>query len=709
MNHLQRLTRRRDFCVTLNRTEAIDPAKIIRTIRYSHPVYTPARRRRPGASTRRSAGCRAHALLRRLLGLGLSRGRRRQRAARVRAVRGDAVSVAVADRHAPASAGGDACARRACTRARSATAARRAARRAAATGCSWPTSTSTSCRSCSTAACCGRRGARRSRGSAAPTTSATRTTPLADAVARSCCERTGDRARRADPPAHAPALPRPLLQPGQLLLLLRRRRRARARGRRRGDEHAVGRAPRLRAGRRRPGATTAARRVLRGRFAKALHVSPLMGMDHTYDWRLTEPARAPVGAHRVSARDDGERVFDATLSLRRRELTAARAAPRARCAIPLLTLRLTARIYAHALRLRLRGARYHPHPERRAERRRRRGSERDASTRRARDGARDAPCVPPTVSDAPARCRPQARPPRAAAARRLDRRRALARRLVLRLLSRTRGGELVVVEGSRAPRASASARRGRPLSAVLHVRSPRFYRAAAARQRSASASPTSTALWDCDDLVALTRIARAQRRRARPAAPRALARARPAAARRRAGWRATRPARARERIAAHYDLGNELFALFLDETMMYSCAVFESPERPRSNEASLAKLERVCRKLDLGPERPRARDRHRLGRLRDLRRRALRLPRDDDDDLRRAARLRDASASARPACRTASRCSRRTTATSRRAGLRQARLDRDDRGRRLAVLPDVLPPLLGAASPTTARCCCRRS
>ncbi|MGA2320272.1 MAG: FAD-dependent oxidoreductase [Solirubrobacteraceae bacterium] len=42
MNHLQRLMADRDFCVTLNHTEAIDPAKIIRTISYSHPVYTPA-------------------------------------------------------------------------------------------------------------------------------------------------------------------------------------------------------------------------------------------------------------------------------------------------------------------------------------------------------------------------------------------------------------------------------------------------------------------------------------------------------------------------------------------------------------------------------------------------------------------------------------------------------------------------------------------
>lgn len=41
LNHLQRISADVDFCVTLNRTEAIDPSKIIRTISYSHPVFTP--------------------------------------------------------------------------------------------------------------------------------------------------------------------------------------------------------------------------------------------------------------------------------------------------------------------------------------------------------------------------------------------------------------------------------------------------------------------------------------------------------------------------------------------------------------------------------------------------------------------------------------------------------------------------------------------
>ena len=61
------------------------------------------------------------------------------------------------------------------------------------------------------------------------------------------------------------------------------------------------------------------------------------------------------------------------------------------------------------------------------------------------------------------------------------------------------------------------------------------------------------------------------------------------------------PGRARERIAAHYDLGNELFSQFLDPTMMYSCAVFDPPSATLE-EASLAKLERVCAKLELSAE-----------------------------------------------------------------------------------------------------------
>jgi cyclopropane-fatty-acyl-phospholipid synthase len=54
----------------------------------------------------------------------------------------------------------------------------------------------------------------------------------------------------------------------------------------------------------------------------------------------------------------------------------------------------------------------------------------------------------------------------------------------------------------------------------------------------------------------------------------------------------------RRNIAAHYDLGNDFFELVLDPTMMYSCAIFERPGATLE-EASIAKIDRICRKLDL--------------------------------------------------------------------------------------------------------------
>ncbi|NQV27381.1 MAG: class I SAM-dependent methyltransferase [Rhodopirellula sp.] len=51
-------------------------------------------------------------------------------------------------------------------------------------------------------------------------------------------------------------------------------------------------------------------------------------------------------------------------------------------------------------------------------------------------------------------------------------------------------------------------------------------------------------------------------------------------------------------IHAHYDLGNDFYALFLDETMTYSSGVFETPESTL-HEAQVAKIDRLCRKLDL--------------------------------------------------------------------------------------------------------------
>jgi uncharacterized protein len=100
--------------------------------------------------------------------------------------------------------------------------------------------------------------------------------------------------------------------------------------------------------------------VIRGSFAKELHVSPFMGMDHVYDARATEPA-GTLSVHIASLRD-GEITFDATLALERRALTRTGVA-RLAVRYPFATGRTLTLIYGHAIGLKLAGARVHAHPQ----------------------------------------------------------------------------------------------------------------------------------------------------------------------------------------------------------------------------------------------------------------------------------------------------------------------------------------------------------
>jgi cyclopropane-fatty-acyl-phospholipid synthase len=173
----------------------------------------------------------------------------------------------------------------------------------------------------------------------------------------------------------------------------------------------------------------------------------------------------------------------------------------------------------------------------------------------------------------------------------------LARRLVLRLLGRIHDGELTILEGSERVTFGGT-QTPHPLRVTVRVRSPRLY-PALLRGSIGLCESYMDGLWECTDLVALTRLA-ALNVRALDKLRRALA---PALipAQRWIRWTARNTiGRSRRQIAAHYDLGNELFGLFLDPTMMYSCAIFPSP-RATLEQASLAKLERVCAKLALSP------------------------------------------------------------------------------------------------------------
>jgi DUF1365 family protein len=99
--------------------------------------------------------------------------------------------------------------------------------------------------------------------------------------------------------------------------------------------------------------------VLTGSFRKALHVSPFMPMDQTYRARATSPG--PTLSVHIGSSREGATVFDATLFLARRELTRQSVSSMTR-RYPLATIRVLGLIYAHALGLRLAGARVHGHP-----------------------------------------------------------------------------------------------------------------------------------------------------------------------------------------------------------------------------------------------------------------------------------------------------------------------------------------------------------
>jgi len=96
------------------------------------------------------------------------------------------------------------------------------------------------------------------------------------------------------------------------------------------------------------------------RLAKEFHVSPFLPMDMEYRWRFVDPGH-DLRVHMENHRD-GCRVFDATLSLERREITAATLAW-VLLRYPVATLAVILRIHWQALRLWLKGARFHPHPD----------------------------------------------------------------------------------------------------------------------------------------------------------------------------------------------------------------------------------------------------------------------------------------------------------------------------------------------------------
>ena len=172
------------------------------------------------------------------------------------------------------------------------------------------------------------------------------------------------------------------------------------------------------------------------------------------------------------------------------------------------------------------------------------------------------------------------------------------RSLVLPRLAGLTSGLLTVREngwGTTFGRAAADG-----LSAEVEVRNPAFWRRVATGGTLGSSESYAAGDWDTPDLTSVVRLV-ARNVTAMDGLEQGLARLRRPVD---AIWHALRRnsrTGSRRNIADHYDLGDDFFGLMLDPTLTYSCGIFETPEATLE-QASIAKIDRLCRMLRLGPD-----------------------------------------------------------------------------------------------------------
>jgi cyclopropane-fatty-acyl-phospholipid synthase len=173
----------------------------------------------------------------------------------------------------------------------------------------------------------------------------------------------------------------------------------------------------------------------------------------------------------------------------------------------------------------------------------------------------------------------------------------LFRAPVINTLKKLSCGSLTIREGANSFEFAGEARP--EISARVDVHSPKLYRRVALGGALGAAESYLRGEWTTDDLPATLRVFAANLDMINQLdGPVTRAINLPSTLAHR--FRRNSRRGSRRNIRDHYDLGNELFALFLDDTMTYSCGVFRKPDATMQ-EASLAKLDLVCRKLQLTP------------------------------------------------------------------------------------------------------------
>ncbi len=177
---------------------------------------------------------------------------------------------------------------------------------------------------------------------------------------------------------------------------------------------------------------------------------------------------------------------------------------------------------------------------------------------------------------------------------------ALLRRRLLASMRTLRESELTLDDGIGAETLGTPATdAAQTLRGRVTVHDPAFYRALAFNGSVGAGEAYMDGLWDCDDLVSVMRMLVRNRDRL-DAMETGSARLGGLAMKALHALARNTRGGSRRNIAAHYNLGNELFKLFLDSNLMYSSALYASDE-DTLDIAATRKLDHVCRKLKLGP------------------------------------------------------------------------------------------------------------
>ena len=173
-----------------------------------------------------------------------------------------------------------------------------------------------------------------------------------------------------------------------------------------------------------------------------------------------------------------------------------------------------------------------------------------------------------------------------------------ARKAVFSLLKKLTHGRITIIEDNQTF-AFGKASRSASIQAEIRVQHFQFYSRVLIGGSIGAAEAYMDGLWTADDLTNVMRIL-ALNQKAFADMEKGLARLSAPLLRFYHSARKNTRFGSRKNILAHYDLGNDFYSLFLDDTMTYSCGIFAN-EQSTLAEASIAKYDRICRKLKLEP------------------------------------------------------------------------------------------------------------